>query len=183
MSRMVRASSVDIIMQSKEYTSKMDEIMRSLYIGAYVIVKHQDAENSRDTVDRTGEISYIHSNKTYFNVKFDDTGVEESYYPSDVLKGIVRMEIWMAKEVTITKEGMIRTGEYVNKLRKAQQDGIVDNIPTATDILVELIKNAKATTEGIVSVYGITFIEGQDYELYEVKPNKNIKNNVGNKIW
>ena len=91
MSRMVRASSVDIIMQSKEYTSKMDEIMRSLYIGEYVIVKHQDAENSRDTVDRTGEISYIHSNKTYFNVRFDDTGVEESYYPSDVLKRTVRL--------------------------------------------------------------------------------------------
>lgn len=88
----------------------------------------------------------------------------------------------MAK-VTITEEGMIRTGEYVNKLCKAQQDGIVDNIPTATDILVELIKKAKATTEGIVSVYGITFIEGQDYELDEVKSNKNIKNNVGNKIW
>lgn len=87
----------------------------------------------------------------------------------------------MAK-VTITEEGMIRTGEYVNKLRKAQQDGIVDNIPTAIDILAELIKNAKATTEGIVSVYGITFIKGQDYELYEVKSNKNIKNNVGNKI-
>lgn len=91
MSRMARASSVDIIMQSKEYTSKMDEIMRSLYIGEYVIVKHQDAENSRDTVERTGEICYIHSNKTYFNVKFDDTGVEESYYPSDVLKGTVRL--------------------------------------------------------------------------------------------
>ena len=38
-------------------------------------------------------------------------------------------------KVTITEEGMIRTGEYVNKLRKAQQDGIVDNIPTATDII------------------------------------------------
>ena len=87
----------------------------------------------------------------------------------------------MAK-VTITEEGMIRTREYINKLRKAQQDGIVDNIPTATDILAVLIKNAKAITEGIVSVYGITFIEGQDYELYEVKPNENIKNNVGNKI-
>lgn len=39
----------------------------------------------------------------------------------------------MAK-VTITKEGMIRTGEYINKLRKAQQDGIIDenaHIPTA----------------------------------------------------
>ena len=91
MSRMMRASGVDIIMQSKEYTSKMDEIMRSLYIGEYVIVKHQDAENSRDTVDRTGEISYIHPKNTYFNVKFNDTGVEESYYPSDVAKGTVRL--------------------------------------------------------------------------------------------
>ena len=70
-------------------------------------------------------------------------------------------------KITITEECMIRTGEYINKLRKAQQDGIVDNIPTATDILAELIKNAKATTEGIVSVYGITFIKGQDYVLYE----------------
>ena len=77
----------------------------------------------------------------------------------------------MAK-IIIKEEGMIRTGEYINKLRKAQQDGIVDNIPTATDILAELIKNAKATTEGIVSVYGITFIEGQDYELYEIEANK-----------
>ena len=91
MSRMVRASSVDIIMQSKEYTSKMDEIMRSIYMGEYVIVKHQDAENSRETVDKTGEISYIHPKNTYFNVKFDDTRVEESYYPSDVLKGTVRL--------------------------------------------------------------------------------------------
>ena len=74
--------------------------------------------------------------------------------------------------IAITEEGMTRTGEYVNKLRKAQQDGIVDNIPTATDILAELIKNAKVTTKGIVSVYGITFIEGQDYELYELKPNE-----------
>ena len=91
MSKMVKTSSVDIIMQSKEYTSKMDEIMRSLYIGEYVIVKHQDFENSKITVDRTGEISYIHPKNTYFNVKFDDTGVEESYYPSDVTKGIVRL--------------------------------------------------------------------------------------------
>lgn len=59
---------------------------------------------------------------------------------------------------------------------------MVDNIPTATDILVELIKNAKATTEGIVSVYGITFIERQDYELDEMETNKNIKNNVGNNV-
>ena len=91
MSRMVRASSVDIIMQSKEYTSKMDEIMRSIYMGEYVIVKHQDFENSKITVDKTGEICYIHPKNTYFNVKFDDTRVEESYYPSDVLKGTVRL--------------------------------------------------------------------------------------------
>ena len=89
MSKVVKASSADIILQSKEYTLRMDEIMRSLYISEYVIVKHQDAENSRDTVDRTGEICYIHPKNTYFNVKFDDTGVTESYYPSDVLKGIV----------------------------------------------------------------------------------------------
>ena len=91
MSRMVKTSSVDIISQSKEYVSKMDEIMRSIYIGEYVIVKHQDVENSRETVDRTGEICYIHPNKTYFNVKFDDTGVAESYYPSDVSNGTVRL--------------------------------------------------------------------------------------------
>ena len=91
MSKTVKASSVDIIMQSKEYTSKMDEIMRSLYIGEYVIVKYQDIENPKEIIDRTGEISYIHPKNTYFNVKFDDTGVEESYYPSDVLKGTVRL--------------------------------------------------------------------------------------------
>ena len=77
----------------------------------------------------------------------------------------------MAK-VILTEEGMIRIGKYLIKLRKAQQDGIVDNIPTLIDILAELIKNAKATTEGIVSVYGITFIEGQDYELFELEPNE-----------
>ena len=59
-------------------------------------------------------------------------------------------------KITITEEGMIRTGEYVNKLRKAQQDGLIDNIPTATDILAELIKNAKTTTNSYVTVYGIT---------------------------
>ena len=88
MSKTVKAN---IIMQSKEYTSKMDEIMRSLYISEYVIVKHQDIENPKEIIDGTGEISYIHPNNTYFNVKFDDTGVEESYYPSDVLKGTVRL--------------------------------------------------------------------------------------------
>ena len=95
MSKTVKASSVDIISQSKEYTSKMDEIMRSLYVGECVIVKHQDAESSKEIseeiIDRTGEISYIHPKNTYFNVRFDDTGVEESYYPSDVAKGTVRL--------------------------------------------------------------------------------------------
>ena len=73
---------------------------------------------------------------------------------------------------------MIRTGEYITKLRKAKQDGLIDNIPTTTDILVELIVNAKMTTKNYVTVHGITFIKGQDYELYEVEPNAN----VGNKI-
>ena len=91
MSRMVKTSSADIILESKEYVSKMDEIMRSIYIGEYVIVKYQDFENSKVTVDRTGAICYIHPKNRYFNVKFDDTGVEESYYPSDVLKGIVKL--------------------------------------------------------------------------------------------
>lgn len=93
MSKTAKASSTDIIMESKKYVARMNEIMRSLYMGEYVIVKYQDFENSKITVDKTGEISYIHPNKTYFNVKFDDTGVEESYYPSDVAKGTVRMEI------------------------------------------------------------------------------------------
>lgn len=91
MSKTVKASSTDIIMESKKYVARMNEIMRSIYMGEYVIVKHQDFENSKTTVDKTGEISYIHPNKTYFNVKFDDTRVEESYYPSDVAKGIVRL--------------------------------------------------------------------------------------------
>ena len=91
MSKMVKTNSVDIILESKEYVSKMDEIMRSIYIGEHVIVKHQDAESPKETVDRTGEICYIHPKNTYFNVRFDDTGVAESYYPSDVIKGIVRL--------------------------------------------------------------------------------------------
>ena len=94
MSKTVKASSTDIIMESKKYVARMNEIMCSLYMGEYVIVKYQDFENfenSKITVDKTGEISYIHPKNTYFNVRFDDTGVEESYYPSDVLKGIVRL--------------------------------------------------------------------------------------------
>ena len=50
MSKIVKVSGVDIILQSKEYTSKMDEIMRSLYIGEYVIVKHQDFEDRKSVV-------------------------------------------------------------------------------------------------------------------------------------
>ena len=92
MSRMVKTSSADIISQSKEYVSKMDEIMHSIYVGEYVIVKHQDVENSRETVDRTGEICYIHPKGRYFNVRFDDTSVEESFYPSDAINGIVRLQ-------------------------------------------------------------------------------------------
>ena len=91
MSKTVKASSIDIIIQSKEYVSRMNDIMHSIYMGEYATVKYQDAESSREIIDRTGEISYIHPKNTYFNVKFDDTGVEESYYPSDVAKGIVRL--------------------------------------------------------------------------------------------
>ena len=91
MSKTVNASSVDIIMESKKYVVRMNEIMRSIYMGEYVIVKHQDFENSKATVDKTGEICYIHPNHTYFNVKFDDTGVAESYYPVDIAKGTVRL--------------------------------------------------------------------------------------------
>ena len=91
MSKMVKTSSVDIIMESKKYVARMDEIMRSIYMGEYVIVKHQDFENSKVTVDRTGEICYIHPKNRYFNVRFDDTGIEESYYSSDVIKGTVTL--------------------------------------------------------------------------------------------
>ena len=88
---MSKTSSADIILKSKEYVSKMDKIMRSIYIGEYVIVKYQDFENPKVTVDRTGEICYIHPKNTYFNVKFDDTSVAESYYPSDVSNGTVKL--------------------------------------------------------------------------------------------
>ena len=67
----------------------------------------------------------------------------------------------MAK-VTITEEGMIRTGEYVNKLRKAQQDGIVDenaHIPTATEILLELVEKIKTTTNGYVTVLHLSDVK------------------------
>ena len=88
----------------------------------------------------------------------------------------------LEKKIVITEECIIGTGEYVNKLRKAQQNGLIDNIPTATDILVEMIRSAKATIKGIVTVYGITFIKGQDYEIYEAKRGlrANIVKNVGN---
>lgn len=91
MSKTVKASSVDIIMESKKYVARMNDIMRSIYMGEYVTVKHQDFENSEVTVDKTGEICYIHPKNTYFNVKFDDTGIAESYYPSDVSNGTVRL--------------------------------------------------------------------------------------------
>lgn len=71
-------------------------------------------------------------------------------------------------QVVMLKEGMERTGEYIGRFIKAQQDGEIDvnaDIPTATDILLELIEGAKATTNGYVIVQGITFIKGQDYEL------------------
>lgn len=92
MSKTVKVNSVDIIMESKKYVARMNDIMRSIYIGEYVIVKHQNVESPKETVDRTGEICYIHPKGRYFNVRFDDTGVEESYYPSDVLNRTVRLQ-------------------------------------------------------------------------------------------
>lgn len=72
-------------------------------------------------------------------------------------------------KVVMLKEGMERTGEYVNRLLKAKEDGLIDEsiyIPTASDILLNLIKNVKATPNGgYVIVQGITFIKGYDYEL------------------
>ena len=38
MSKTVKVSSTDIIMESKKYIARMNEIMRSIYIGEYVIV-------------------------------------------------------------------------------------------------------------------------------------------------
>lgn len=81
----------ELIIQSKDYVSKLKNVMRSIYMGEYVTVRRRDAENTKVIVDTTGEICYIHANETYFNVKFDDTGITESYYPSDILNGIVRL--------------------------------------------------------------------------------------------
>lgn len=73
-------------------------------------------------------------------------------------------------KVVMLKEGMERTGEYINRLCTAKENGLIDidaYIPTATDILflLELIKKAKVTANGYVIVQGIMFIRGQDYEL------------------
>lgn len=70
-------------------------------------------------------------------------------------------------KVVMLKEGMERTGEYINRLCTAKENGLIDidAIPTATDILLELIKKAKVTANGYVIVQGIMFIKGQDYEL------------------
>lgn len=81
----------ELIIQSKDYVSRLKSVMRSIYMGEYVTVRHRDAENTKMIVDTTGEICYIHTNETYFNVKFDNTGVTESYYPSDILNGTVRL--------------------------------------------------------------------------------------------
>lgn len=71
-------------------------------------------------------------------------------------------------KVVMSKEGMERTGDYINRLCTAKENGLIDinaYIPTATDILLELIKKAKVTANGYVIVQGIMFIKGQDYEL------------------
>lgn len=90
----------NIITTSQKYVRQLNDIRRSIYIGECVNVKYQDVnvkyqdpevQSKRYTIDRTGTICYIHKNGIYFNVKFDDTGVQESYFPSDVLEGIVRL--------------------------------------------------------------------------------------------
>lgn len=84
----------NIVATSRRYARQLDNIKRSLYIGEFVDVKYRDPEvqSKRYTINRTGTICYIHKNGTYFNVKFDDTGVQESYFPSDVLEGIVLID-------------------------------------------------------------------------------------------
>lgn len=83
----------NIIATSQNYVRQLNDIRRSIYIGEFVNVKYQDPEvaSKKYTIDRTGEICYIHKDGTYFNVRFDDTGVQESYFLSDVLKGVVRL--------------------------------------------------------------------------------------------
>lgn len=84
----------NIIATSQKYVRQLDDIRRSIYIGEFVNVKYQDSkvQSKRYTIDRTGTICYIHKNGTYFNIRFDDTGVQESYFPSDVLEGIVLID-------------------------------------------------------------------------------------------
>lgn len=84
----------NIITTSQKYVRQLNDIRRSIYIGECVNVKYQDPEvqSKRYAIDRTGTICYIHKNGIYFNVKFNDTGVQESYFPSDVLEGIVLID-------------------------------------------------------------------------------------------
>lgn len=84
----------NIITTSQKYVRQLNDVKRSIYIGECVNVKYQDPEfqSKRYVINRTGTICYIHKNGTYFNVKFDDTGVQESYFPSDVLEGIVLID-------------------------------------------------------------------------------------------
>lgn len=66
-------------------------------------------------------------------------------------------------KITITEEGMIRTGKYVNKLRKAQEDGVIDenaHIPTATEILLELVEKIKTTINGnVIKIRGLRHLD------------------------
>lgn len=84
-------TNTELIIQSNNYVSRLKNVMQSIYMGEYVTVKHRNAENTRAVVDTTGEICYIHSDNAYFNVKFDNTGTTESYYPSDILEGVVKL--------------------------------------------------------------------------------------------
>lgn len=80
----------NIIITSQKYVRQLNDIRRSIYIGECVNVRYQ--ESKRYTIDRTGTICYIHKNGIYFNVRFNDTGVQESYFPSDILEGIVLID-------------------------------------------------------------------------------------------
>lgn len=73
-------------------------------------------------------------------------------------------------KVIITKNGMTRMANHISRLKNAQKDGYIDEevqIPTETDILLELIVYAKNTPNGFVECMGDTYIKGQDYKLEE----------------
>lgn len=71
-------------------------------------------------------------------------------------------------KVILTKDGMVRMSNHIGRLKNAQKNGYIDKdvqIPTETDILLELISAVKNTPNGYVECMGDTYIEGIDYEL------------------